>query len=281
MATPKPVFSMRWWRSIRVSITCSSMGASIRSRCAIWCTARCSRGPKDLLNTAIFVGGSDVAVGEQILQEVKACFFGPMRVSVLFDANGANTTAGAAILVAQRHVDLSRATATVLAATGPVGQRAVRLLSRAGARVRVASRRLARAEAVCDEIRESVADAHVTPCATSTPEETAAAMAGSEILIAAGAAGFELVSQPVWQSLQGLRVAIDLNAVPPAGIAGVDPLDAGRARDDVICYGAIGVGGLKMKIHKGAIRALFEANDRMCDAEEVFEIGRQLEAASG
>ena len=31
-----------------------------------------------------------------------------------------------------------------------------------------------------------------------------------------------------------------------------------------------------MKIHKAAIKALFEANDRVLDAEEVLEVGRML-----
>ena len=65
-----------------------------------------TRGPKDLYNTAIFVGGSDVRAAEAILVEVYNAFLGPMRVSVLFDANGANTTAAAAVLKASRHVDL-------------------------------------------------------------------------------------------------------------------------------------------------------------------------------
>ncbi len=90
-----------------------------------------TRGPKDLCNTAIFVGGSDVRAAEAIFRGVTDCFFGPMRVSVLFDANGANTTAAAAVLEAARHVDLANCTATVLGATGPVGQRAVRLLAQA------------------------------------------------------------------------------------------------------------------------------------------------------
>ena len=56
-----------------------------------------TRGPKDLKATAIFIGGSDVGAGEQLLAE--ACRhmlpqFG-LRVSVLLDANGANTTAAA------------------------------------------------------------------------------------------------------------------------------------------------------------------------------------------
>ncbi|MGE3778671.1 MAG: NAD(P)-dependent methylenetetrahydromethanopterin dehydrogenase, partial [Pirellulaceae bacterium] len=94
-----------------------------------------TRGPQDLRHTAIFVGGSSVAAGERTLREVLGAFFGPMRVSVLFDANGANTTAAAAVLACTRHTALERSTAVVLGATGPVGQRVVRLLAGAGCRV--------------------------------------------------------------------------------------------------------------------------------------------------
>src|SRR5688500_4120925 len=52
-----------------------------------------TRGPTDLKNTAMFIGGSDVAAGEKLLTNVRECFFGPMRVSVMIDSNGANTTA--------------------------------------------------------------------------------------------------------------------------------------------------------------------------------------------
>src|SRR5689334_6152000 len=53
-----------------------------------------TRGPKDLKRTALFVGGSDVAVGERLLDEARRHMipqFG-LRVSILLDANGANTT---------------------------------------------------------------------------------------------------------------------------------------------------------------------------------------------
>ena len=59
-----------------------------------------TRGPKHLHHTAIFIGGSNVAAGEALLEAVVACFFGPMRVSVMMDASGANTTAAAAVLAA-------------------------------------------------------------------------------------------------------------------------------------------------------------------------------------
>jgi hypothetical protein len=42
----------------------------------------------------------------------------------------------------------------------------------------------------------------------------------------------------------------------------------------VLCYGAIGIGGRKMKIHKAAIRQLFDSNDQVLDAEEIYRLGK-------
>jgi len=235
-----------------------------------------TRGVDDLRYTAVFVGGSNVAAAEEVLKQVKQCFFGPMRVSVLFDANGSNTTAAAAVLRAQSHLALEGATATVLGATGPVGQRAALLLARAGTSVRIASRRQERAEQVCHQIRTRWPIADVIPWVTGSATDVIDAVSGSAILIAAGAAGIELVAQDAWSRLEGLRVAVDLNAVPPAGIASIAPADAGVERNGVVCYGAIGVGQLKMRIHKAAIRTLFASNDSVLDAEDIFAVGQQL-----
>ena len=235
-----------------------------------------TRGPEDLKNTAIFVGGSNVGAGEALLSAVTKCFFGPMRVSVMIDSNGANTTAAAAVLAAARHVELSQTTALVLAATGPVGQRVARLLARQGATVRAASRSVERAQAACDAVALAVEGATLSAHASSTPEEVAAAMDGAEVVIAAGAAGIELISSEARVASQSLKVAVDLNAVPPAGIGGIEVMDKATERDGAVCYGAIGVGGLKMKIHKAAIRSLFDANDRVLDAEEIYAIGETL-----
>jgi len=239
-----------------------------------------TRGPNQLHNSAVFIGGSDVAAGERLLDEVKGCFFGPMRVSVMLDANGANTTAAAAVLAAARHLDLSGTHALVLAATGPVGQRAARLLAKAGANVRVGSRSVDRANTVCEAIAEKASGrAQLEPVSTGKPEELTAAMDGVELMIAAGAAGVQLVSQEARRQADQLKVAIDLNAVAPLGIEGVDVTDKATDHDGVICYGAIGVGGTKMKIHKAAIKQLFETNDRVLDADEIYAIGRQLESS--
>ncbi len=101
-----------------------------------------TRGPADLHSTAIFVGGSNVPAGEAIMEVIKKTFFGPFRVSVLFDGNGSNTTASAAVLTALQACgdSLRDHRVVVLAATGPVGQRIARLLGRLGATVVIGSR---------------------------------------------------------------------------------------------------------------------------------------------
>jgi hypothetical protein len=235
-----------------------------------------TRAPDELHHTAIFVGGTDVAAGEALLNEVVASFFGPVRVSVMLDANGANTTAAAAVVTAARHLDLRATKALVLAATGPVGQRVVQLLATAGAQVRVGSRTLARAQQISETIGQRVAGARLQPVSTAGDSELELALDQIDLVIAAGAAGTQLLPRAV-RAAQEPRVAIDLNAVPPSGIEGIAPADKAAEHDGVICYGAIGVGGTKMKIHKAAIQRIFSTNDLVLDVDEVYALGRELE----
>ena len=235
-----------------------------------------TRGGEDLRRTAIFVGGSNVSAGEALVAEIRRVFFGPLRVSVLMDSNGANTTAAAAVLAAQKHLDLGQTAAVVLGGSGPVGQRVVRLLARLGATVGVASRDLQRAKKVCEATAHRSPGAKLSPMAASSLEETRQAIADKQLVIAAGAAGVQVLSADVLTQSSTLQVAIDLNAVPPAGLEGVDMMDKAKLRDRLVCYGAIGVGATKMKIHKAALQKIFESNDQILDAEEVFEIGQGL-----
>lgn len=235
-----------------------------------------TRGVDDLKSTALFVGGSDVTLGEAVLKAVKKSFFGPMRVSVMLDSNGANTTAVAAVLAARKHLSLTQTTALVLGGTGPVGRRVVRLLAREGATVRVASRDASRAETVCQDVAAVVSGAKLSAHGVADSAAAEKLLVGCELVIAAGAAGVELLSAQGLQGAQGLRVAVDLNAVPPAGLGGIEPFDKAVDRSGIACYGAIGVGGAKMKLHKAAIQKLFEQNDLVLDADELYELGKAM-----
>ena len=236
-----------------------------------------TRGGDDLRRTAIFVGGSDVAAAEAVFLEVTKTFFGGFRVSTLFDANGSNTTAAAAVLTALEASggSLEGVRSAVLAGTGPVGQRVARLLAKLGARVALGSRSHDRARSVAERIGAAVG-AEVHPFSADGPEATAEAITDAALLISAGAPGITLLQQSSRRTLRDLKIAIDLNAVPPPGIEGLEAVDRGVERDGVRCWGALGVGATKMRIHKAALRALFTANDKLLDAEQVLEIGRSL-----
>lgn len=103
-----------------------------------------------------------------------------------------------------------------------------------------------------------------------------AGLRGCHGVIACGAAGAQLLAIEQWRDLAELKVLIDLNAVPPAGIEGVEAFDNGKVREGKTCFGPIGVGGLKMKMHKAAIRSLFESNSAFLDSFEIFDIGLKL-----
>jgi hypothetical protein len=111
---------------------------------------------------------------------------------------------------------------------------------------------------------------------TRDDDSVRAAVADASVVIAAGAPGVELLSEKLRRECGQLKVAIDLNAVPPTGIAGIQPHDKAADQNGQICYGAIGVGGLKMKLHKAAIRRLFESNDAVLDAEEIYALGNAI-----
>ena len=235
-----------------------------------------TRGGDELRNTAIFVGGSNVELAENLLAACRDAFFGPVRVSLMLDANGCNTTASAAVVAAGRHIRLSGAKAVVLGGTGPVGRRVSQLLAADGAEVRLTSRSLERASHACEQIIGKSGQASIQPLAVDSTHAVETLLSDAQIVIGCGAAGVELVDQETVERMSRLEVAIDLNAVPPAGIGGIEVTDKAKPLGTGVAYGAIGVGGLKMKTHKAALQSLFESNDRLLDAEEIYAIAKAI-----
>ncbi len=68
----------------------------------------------------------------------------------------------------------------------------------------------------------------------------------------------------------------DANATPPLGIEGTDMMDKGKDRNGKIIWGAIGFGTLKLALHRACIDKLFERNDQVFDAEEIFALAKSM-----
>ena len=236
-----------------------------------------TRGPKDLKSSALFIGGSKVDEAERLLVAAKASFFGPFRVSVLFDPNGSNTTAAAAVvkLVSATGGDVRGRRALVVAGTGPVGSRAAGLLLRLGCEVRITSRDAAHGSAVARQIGARF-KGDVQSFVLKGPAETREQLSWAELVLCAGPAGVPLLSREAWTGHPGMRAIGDVNAVPPLGVEGVEVTDNAAPREGVTAFGALGIGGLKMKAHKAAIVRLFEGNDAVMDAEEIYDLAASL-----
>jgi hypothetical protein len=234
-----------------------------------------TRGPKDLHRTAIFIGGSDVALAEKVCETVRKALLPQwgLSVSVMLDPNGSNTTAAAAVRTVLQRQSLNNATVLVLGGTGPVGQRVAYLAAQLGAaEVRIASRQLARAQETAERLRARIPSARIVAGETASEDGLRQAVQGCQVIIGSGAAGVRILPRTVWLGQPQLRILVDLNAVPPSGIEGVEPTDNGVERDGVLCFGALAVGNLKMKIHKAAIARLFERSDLLLDMEELFAL---------
>ena len=238
-----------------------------------------TRSLGNLKHTAAFFGGSNVHKTTELFEQAQRSFVGPLRISLMSDPNGSNTTAAAAVLCAQQHLDLSGKRVCVLAATGPVGQRICRLAAKAAADVIVCSRNLTRAQDCCQRIIDEVASAKLTPCEAGAPLVAAKVTEQADVVFAAGAAGIELLDETWLKTNQATKLVLDINAVPPVGVGGVDVSDAGETRSGKICYGAIGVGQLKMKIHRACIDTLFLSNDQVLDTDQIYEIGTAIAGA--
>jgi methylenetetrahydrofolate/methylenetetrahydromethanopterin dehydrogenase (NADP+) len=238
-----------------------------------------TRGPDDLSNTAVWVGGKDVAAGEQIFAQVQKAYFGPFRVSVMLDSNGCNTTAATTIARIAKARELNGNRAVVLG-LGAVGLRSATLLQEEGCEVTVASLppdlfgddrpyRRPRGLGVAQELGLDIRE----PADSS---ELEAALEGAQMVLSAGPAGVLVLRRDFWSQHPTIELLADYNAAEPLGIEGTEATDDLVDYDGKVVLGALAIGGPKMKVHKACVRSLFESNDRVLDTDEVYAVAKEL-----
>ncbi len=253
-----------------------------------------TRGIPDLKSLAVWIGGSDVEIGEQLLAEARRTFFGPFKVSLMLDSNGCNTTASTAIAKLARQTSLCGKSALVVG-PGPVGLRAAALLAGEGCQVQLISIpaqllggrfNSALAQRTLESGRNTAEKFRGSPSAAtggSLQVEDVADIAAlntlldkAEILVAAGPAGLKMFSTESWTQRPDLKWLLDFNLTEPLGIEGIKPGDDFAEYSGKRALGALAIGNPKMKVHKACIEKLFERNDRVLDTEGVYSIAKQL-----
>jgi hypothetical protein len=234
-----------------------------------------TRSPKEKKYTALFVGGSDMMAGEALFKAIQNNFFANFRVSVMLDSNGSNTTAAAGVAKLMTSGDIAGKKAVILAGTGPVGRRVAIMMAKEGADVTITSRKLANAEQACKDVKASF-NVDATAVEAADNNARGKAIEDAQVVFATGAAGIELLEPHHWQNNANLELIADANATPPLGIGGTEMFDRGEERNGKIIWGAIGFGTLKLAVHRASIEKMFESNDQVFDAEEIFSLAKEM-----
>ena len=212
-----------------------------------------SRGPKGVARTGIFSGGRDARLAADMLERSKASMVKPFVVSLMADPSGSYTTAAAMVACVEsalrRHhaQGLEGQRVVIVGGTGPVGRIAGVIAAQAGAEVFLSSRN--GIDAAEEAARETGKRFGVSLHGLSggDPAAVRSSIADADVLLACAAAGVQVVSAEALAFARRLKVAADVNAVPPAGIAGVGVMDdalplAGTA---AVGIGALAVGNVK------------------------------------
>ena len=206
-----------------------------------------SRGPKGVARTGIFIGGRDALLAADMLERAKSAMVKPFVVSLMADPSGAYTTAAAMIACVEAALrkstqsGLADQRVVIFGGTGPVGRIAGVLAAQAGAEVALSSRN---GIDVAEEAAQQTGRRFgVTLHGTSGGDRAAirASIGEVDVILATAAAGVQVVSAEDLAFAKALKVAADVNAVPPEGIAGVGVMDDARP---IPGTGAHGIGAL-------------------------------------
>lgn len=242
------------------------------------------RGPDGAKRTKLFIGGQDFEKATQIVEIAKKSMFPPFELAIIVDPRGAYTTASAAVArmlltsIESGLGDFKGKTITVLAGTGPVGQVSSHLYAVEGANVVVTSRDLARSTSVATRINDETGGKLACGVKASTPDEVGEAIRGSDMILAAGAAGVALLPLNVLKEYgKHCRVVADINAVPPLGVEGL------KSTDDKVEFlpgvwgiGALSIGTFKNKVEAQLLKRAVEAPKGIFDYRTAYEIAKSI-----
>jgi len=245
-----------------------------------------SRGPKGVKRTGIFIGGRDNGIAADMLDAAKRAMVPPFEVSMFVDPSGAFTTAAAMVAAVEKHLkkahatDLNGKAVMIFGGSGPVGAAAAVLASQAGAKVGIVGREeSSRARLTAEDCNRRYGT-QVEPVEANTEALKLAMMRRADVVLATARAGHRVVTRELLAAALRLLVAADVNAVPPAGIEGVGPMDDGAplaaGSRKAVGIGALAVGNIKYQTQRGLLETMLKAEKPVyLDMREAFTEARK------
>jgi len=240
-----------------------------------------SRGPKAVKHTCFFVGGKDTEKAEEVFKAVKGTMFQPFKSSIIVDPGGSYTTAASVVAKAENALESSklgqlRDKNCLVLGTGSVGQIAAILLAKLGCDVSIASINPERKDG--EEYAKSIAKllakehgAKVKGVFAPTRADKLDLIQRADVILCAGTRGARIIDKDLFNELKLMKVILDINAVPPLGVEGLELKDDMKEiAPGIFGIGALAVGDLKYRLEREMLR------EARLEKEEVYNYNSAL-----
>ena len=243
-----------------------------------------SRAPADAAKTCLFIGGRDAILALDMLAAAKGAMFPPFQVSLFADPSGAFTTAAAMVACVERHLkahssSLAGANVAVFGAKGIVGGITGVIAAEAGANVTlVAHDKSAAVEAKAADFAKRFNRPFKAGDGSSEAGRRAV-LEHCHVVLACGRAGVQVLSAAELQHARSLKVAADVNAVPPLGLEGVDVNADGAPipGTGAVGIGALAIGNVKFKGQHELLQRIHEGKKALSfDFRDAYRVALEL-----
>jgi methylene-tetrahydromethanopterin dehydrogenase len=245
-----------------------------------------SRSPSGIKQTGIFIGGRDMGLAMDMVNAAKQAMVPPFEVSVLADPSGAFTTAAALVACVEKQLkekhgkELKDCKALVFGGTGPVGIATGVIASLAGAETALVDHMSINTANDAAKEYNRRCQSTLTGAMAGSDEEKIQLIAETDVIFCTAKAGIQVLSADVLSQAKQLKVAGDVNAVPPAGIAGVGSQDNGVALpspEGAVGVGSLAVGNVKYQLQHELLKLLLDTKKPVyLDFREAFIAAQKI-----
>jgi len=249
-----------------------------------------SRSPSGVKRTGLFIGGRDLGLAMDMLNASKQAMVKPFEVSVFADPSGAFTTAAALVTCAEKALkenhqqDIKDCSLVIFGGTGPVGIATGIIASLAGADVTLTDH-------LSIDTAQEVAKAYnrrfnctLKGALANSEADKIRLVTTADIVFCTAKAGIQILSAGVLKEARHLKVAADVNAVPPFGIEGVKnndnaaPLIHAENSEGAVGIGALMIGDVKFQLQHELLKAMLGSKQPLfIDFRYAFEKARAME----
>ena len=249
-----------------------------------------SRSPSGVKRTGIFIGGRDLGLAMDMLNTSKQSMVPPFEVSVFADPSGAFTTAAALVscteneLKAKHNKELKDCSVVIFGGTGPVGIATGIIASLAGADVTLTDH-------LSQDTALDVAKAYnrrfnctLKGALANSEADKTRLVSNADIIFCTAKAGIQVLSASILKQATQLKVAADVNAVPPVGIDGIKNNDCGTPlihannAQGAVGIGALAIGNVKFQLQHELLKAMLETEQPLfIDFRYAFNKARAMQ----